>query len=270
MSTILDLPTSAEPVHPVDSIRGVIWTGEQSAQIAWWVPYDDVDAFADAVYGTYQTISYGAGAMTRRVPLIHPRYPNLYATALQVAYDGFREDPPNVFDRYSIAKVTVDFAIPPYNPGGPVPFAAFQRRVAVGVLSIPSIQMRYVTSGRPIQYDATIPMTTYDLNVTLFGMSVPNPTGLMVAEENPLNSEPFNTPWGTYGVGTVLYTSMNDSTQVFTGSFQTYQCTLHFRVRPYLRWDFRPLENGSGFDRVEFANGDPSIPMSDLNSIFAF
>lgn len=270
MSTVNDLPPTAEPVHPIDSIHGSIWTGEQDAQIAWWVHYDEVDAFAQAVYGSFESISYGGGSMIRRVPLIHPRYPALIAKEIDVQLDGYREDPPDYFDRYTLAKITVEFSIPPYNNGGPVPYAAFQRLTSVGTLTVPGFQAVYESTGRPIQQDLAVPLTTYDLAVTIFNMQVANPTGIAAAESAPLNSEPFVTPRGPYPPGTVLFTSMSEQAQAFTGGFTTYQCTLQFRVCPALRWDYRALPYGLGVDRIVRPDGSAIIPMSDLNAIFAF
>lgn len=270
-NTVLDLPASAEPVHPEDTIQAAIWTNEQRASIAWWVPYADIDTFANVVFGAFETIGYTYGAMVRRVPMAHPRYPALYAESLRVDYDGFDDGPADVFDRYTFAKITVEFGIPPYPITGGGPYLTMTKQTATTALTIPRFQLKYSASGKPIhgQDVADFHVVSY-IDVQIHQMQVPEPPNLAAAEAAPLNSAPFYTPWRVYPARTVMYVSDQVATQRNQGSYPTYQFGVRFKARPSLPWDWRPLESGVGYGLVVRSDGSDLYPSSDLNQIFNF
>jgi len=270
---ITDLPASSAPAYLEDDIQADIMSGQQSARIRWYCAYKDKDLFAQKVFGNFETISYNGGSMVRRVPLQHPRYPALVARHLAMRmHSGFDVTAAalNAFDAYETVAVDVSFEIPTYQMGGWNPYMQVSRSIQVEPITVPNVSLRYESDSRPVQQDVAYWMPVYTVSVNIHQMQVPNPPGLTAAETAPLNSEVFHTPYGDYPVGTVQFLSAEQPGQVFQGGFTTYSLGLRFKVRPGLRWDYRMREDGSGFDRVVYPDGSGFIPMSDLNTIFAF
>jgi hypothetical protein len=269
-----DLPSSSGPVYLEDEIQADIWTGQQQARVQWYCSYAQKDLFAQKVFGNFETVSYSGGAMVRRVPLQHPRYPALIARHLtQKMYSGFdvTAAAANAFDAYETVLNIVTFEIPPYQMGGWNPYMAVSKSTSFNPITVPNQSLRYASDGYPVQQDMSYSVPLHMLSVMIHQMQVPSPPGLVAAATAPLNSEVFYTPFGNYPVGTVQYLSDDQHGQIFQGGLTTYSMAVKFKVRPGMRWDYRLREDGSGADRVVLPDGVTGfIPMSDLNLIFKF
>jgi hypothetical protein len=270
-TTYRDLPATSGPIYLDDSASAHIWTGQQSARVAWYVSYGKLNDFINTVFGRFETIVYTYGSMVRRVPMQHPRYPALVADNVSYkAHSGFDFAANTVFDVYETIEVTVDFSIPPYAFQGGNPFMSMTRTAATEWMTIPNSSLKYDSDGKPIQQDVAIPVPVADLQVVLHGLRVPIPPGLVTAEASPLNSTAFHTPWGDYPTGTVVLLSNSQSTQIYQGTLPAYECTIHFKARPSLRWDYRLREDTGAADKVVKVGGGDLMAMSDLNTIFNF
>ncbi len=269
-----DLPASSAPVYLEDEIQADIWMGQQQARVQWYCKYADKDLFAQTVFGKFETIVYSGGAMVRRVPLQHPRYPALIARSLsQKMFSGFdvAKAAINAFNAYETVINIVTFEIPPYQLTGWNPYMAVSKSTSTEQIVIPNRSLRYASDSSPVQQQVSYPQPVHMLTVMIHQMQVPSPPGLTAAAAAPLNSAIFYTPFGNYPIGTVAYLSDDQQAQVYQGGLTTYSMAVKFKARPGMRWDYRMREDGSGTDRVVLPDGTTGfIPMSDLNLIFNF